>query len=135
MIRIKGDSQKMTKKEPEEEITVILEEPVPIRTRKNKKASSRSARRLEDIESRVSKSVRRVSKAVDNGVSIYLEKRDKSASKRRDGALVDFCENASVGVSKTLAESAPVLTDFAKAVNSRRVRKTIRKVVRSIPLL
>jgi len=125
----------MTKKEPEEEITVILEEPVPIRTRKNKRVSSRSARRLEDIESRVSKSVRRVSKAVDNGVSTYLEKRDKSARKRRDGALVDFCENAAVGVSKTLAESAPVLTDFAKALNSRRVRKTIRKVVRSIPLL
>src|SRR5882762_9523724 len=98
------------------EVTVKTTEPpdgpASVKIRKKKKYSSRQARRFGEIETRVSKSLHRVSKAVDNGVSTYLEKRDKSAGKRRDGALVDFCENASVGVSKTLAESAPVLTDF-----------------------
>jgi ribosomal protein L14 len=109
--------------------------PDTVKIRKKKNYSSRQARRCGEIEKRVSKSLRRVSKAVDNGVSTYLEKRDKSARKRRDGALVDFYQNAAVGISQALSESAPVLSDFAEMVNSRRSRKAIRRAVRAIPLL
>ena len=112
----------------------VVGEPVDSKNSKKKRYSSRSARRFGEIESRISKSVHRVSNAVENGVSTYLEKRDKSARKRRDGALVDFYENAAVGISKALSESSPVLSDFAEIANSRRSRKLIRKVVRAIPL-
>jgi len=107
----------------------------PDSTKQKKRGSSRSARRLDQIETRVTNSMHRVSKAVDHGVSVYIEKRDKSAEKRRDGALVDFCENAAAGISKTLAESSPVLSDIAEAFNTRKRRKRLRRVMRGIPLL
>lgn len=102
--------------------------------KKKKRGSSKASRRLEDIESRVSKSVHRVSKAVENGVSTYIDKRDRSARKRRDGALVDFQENVAGGMAKAIAESSPALSDLAEAINTRRRRKQIRKFVRALPL-
>ena len=113
------------------ETTVIVVEP---RRRKKKRGSSKTSRRLEDIENRVSKSLRRVSKAVDRGVKTYRDKRDKSERRRRDGALVDSYENAAVGVSEAIADSSPVLTDIAKAINTRRRRKEIRRLVRVLPV-
>ena len=100
-----------------------------------KRGSSQASRRLEDIEDRVSKSMRRVSKAVNRGVGTYRDKRDKSARKRRDGALLDSYENAAVGVSEALADSSPVLSDIAKAVNTKRLRKRLRKAIRGIPVI
>lgn len=95
--------------------------------------SSRTSRRLDEVEERLTKSVHRVAKAVDNGVDTYIEARDKSKRERKDGVIVDFYENVSKGVARTVAESAPVLTDFAEAVNSRQVRRGIRAVLRSVP--
>ena len=111
---------------------------VGVAKKEKKKGSSRGARRLEDIESRVSKSVRRVARAVDKGVDTYIERRDKSANKRRDGALVDFGKNVARGVSETIADSTPVITDLAKALTTKRLRKGIRKAASAfgrIPLI
>ena len=113
------------------ETTVIIVEP---RKRKKKRGSSKTSRRLEDIENRMSKSLRRVSKAVDRGVKTYRDKRDRSERRRRDGALVDSYENAAVGVSEAISNSSPVLTDIAKAINTRRRRKEIRRFVRNLPV-
>jgi hypothetical protein len=99
------------------------------------RGSSRASRRLEDIESRLSKSVHRVAKAAEKGVSTYIDKRDQSARRERDGALVDFYENVAEGVSEAIAESSPVLTDFAKALNTKRLRKRIRRTIAGIPML
>ena len=106
----------------------------PKRRKKKKRGSSKSSRRLIDIENRASKSLRRVSKAVDKGVKTYREQRDKSERKRRDGTIVDSYQNASVGIAEAVANSTPVLTDFAKALNTRRRRKEIRRLVRALPI-
>lgn len=98
-------------------------------TEKKNKKSSRGARRLRDVESRVSKSVHRMTKAVNKGVETYLEARDKSDERRRDGFAVDFFENVAKGVSNTVAEGAPIIHDVAEAFNSRRLRKQIRSAV------
>jgi|ERR1041384_520257 hypothetical protein len=102
--------------------------------RKKRRGSSRSSRRLEDLENRASRSLRRVSKAVDRGVETYRIKRKKSNRRYRDGAVVDSYENAAVGIAEAVSESSPVLSDFAKAVNTRFRRKQIRKFVRSFPI-
>lgn len=112
-------------------VYISVDEP---RRKKKKRGSSRSSRRLTDIENRASKALRRVSKAVDKGVKTYRDQRDKSQRKRRDGALVDSYQNAAVGAAEAIAQSSPVLTDFAKAVNTRRRRKSIRRLVRSLPI-
>ena len=103
-------------------------------TKRKKRGSSRSSRRLADIENRATKSLRRVTKAVRRGVQTYRTKRKKSDRKYRDGALVDSYENAAVGIAEAVANSSPVLTDFAKAVNTRFRRKSIRRLVRTFPI-
>jgi hypothetical protein len=104
------------------------------RRRRKKRGSSRCSRRLSDIENRATKSLRRVTKAVRRGVQTYRTKRRKSDRKYRDGALVDSYENAAVGIAEAVANSSPVLTDFAKAVNTRFRRKSIRRLVRFLPI-
>jgi hypothetical protein len=103
-------------------------------TKRKKRGSSRSSRRLADIENRATKSLRRVTRAVNRGVDTYRTKRKKSDKKYRDGALVDSYENAAVGIAEAVADSTPVLSDFAKAVNTRFRRKQMRRLVRSIPI-
>jgi hypothetical protein len=105
---------------------------------KRRRTSSKGARRLTEIDRRVSKAVRRVTRAVDNGVDSYIEHRDKSADSRRDGPIVDFVENVSYGVSKTVSEASPILHDIAEAWNTRRMRSQMRRFARSfgsIPFL
>ena len=100
--------------------------------------SSHGGDRLTDIESRVSKSLHRVSKSFDKGVTTYLDARDESKSSRRDGAIVDLVENASRGVAETLSGVSPVLTDVANAFNTKNARRQIRRVTRvfgRLPLL
>lgn len=100
--------------------------------KKKRTSSSRGMRRLTEIDRRVSKAVRRITRAVDNGVDTYIEHRDKSADTRRDGPVVDFVENVSYGVSKTISEASPVLHDIAEAWNTRRVRRQMRRVARTL---
>jgi hypothetical protein len=93
--------------------------------------TSHGADRLADIESRVSKSLHRITRSYDRGVSTYLTERDKSGAERRDGAIVDLAENASKGVAETISGISPVLTDIAEAFNTKNARRQIRRVART----
>jgi hypothetical protein len=117
---------------PERTVYVIVEER---RKKKKKRGSSRAARRLEDVESRVSEAVRRVTRGVDSGVDRYIARRNRSARDRRDGALVDFGTNVARGTTKAVRDSSPALIDVAKIVNTKRLRKRIRKALRCVPVI
>ncbi len=100
--------------------------------------SSRGSRRLTQIDRRVSKAVRRVTRAMDRGVDTYIEHRDKSKESRKDGVIVDFVENVSYGVSRAMSEVSPIVHDVAEAINTRQLRSQIRSVARtfgSIPFV
>ena len=99
--------------------------------RRKKRSSSRGTRRLTDIDKRVSKAVRRVTRALDHGVDSYMDHRDRSREKRRDGAVVDFAVNVSHGFSKALSEASPLVTDVTKAWTTNRLRRQIRSVART----
>lgn len=120
-----------------DDTTVVIGAPVVIKLRdkKRKRGSSKAARRLEYYEKRLSKSARRVSRGVKNGVDTYIDNRNRSERKRKDGALVDFCENAAKGIARAISESSPVLTDYSKALNTKRMRKQIRQFLRPIPVV
>ncbi|HEY0098624.1 MAG TPA: hypothetical protein VGB76_06685 [Pyrinomonadaceae bacterium] len=121
-----------------DDTTVVIGAPVVIKLRdkkRKKRGSSKAARRLEDYEKRMSKSARRVSRGVKNGVDTYIDNRNRSERKRRDGALVDFCENAAKGIARAISESSPVMTDYAKAMNTKQLRKQIRQFLRPIPVI
>ena len=100
-------------------------------THRKKGTSSRGSRRLNDIEKRVTKAVRRVTRAMDRGVDTYIEHRDKSKESRKDGVIVDFVENVSYGVSRAVSEASPLVHDVAEAINTRRLRSQIRSAART----
>jgi|SRR5580658_5485014 hypothetical protein len=100
-------------------------------THRKKGTSSRGSRKLNDIEKRVSKAVRRVTRAMDRGVDTYIEHRDKSKESRKDGVIVDFVENVSYGVSRAVSEASPLVHDVAEAINTRRLRSQIRSAART----
>lgn len=105
---------------------------------KKLKASSKGSRRLMEIEKRVGKGIRRVTRALDSGVETYTEHRNRSKATRKDGPLVDFVENVSSGVAKTIAEASPIIHDVAETFNTRVVRSQVRRVARtfgSIPFV
>jgi hypothetical protein len=117
--------------------TVVLGAPVVIRLgkKKKKKGSSKAAKRLEYYEKQMSKSARRVSRGIKNGVDTYIDNRKRSERRRRDGAIVDFCENSAKGIARAISESSPVLSDYTKALNTKRMRKQIRQFLRPIPVV
>ncbi|MBV8859362.1 MAG: hypothetical protein JOZ02_20690 [Acidobacteria bacterium] len=118
---------------------IVLGEPIVIRVkkdgkRKKMKGSSRTSRRLANFELQFSKAARRISKGCENGWDEYLNQRRKSQRNRRDGALVDYYVNMAKGASRAISEGSPALTDIAKAFNSKRLRKQIRKALRPLPM-
>lgn len=121
-----------------DDTTVVLGRPVVIKLgkkKKRKKGSSQAAKRLEYYEKRLAKSARRVSRGIKNGVDTYIDNRNRSERKRRDGAILDLCENSAKGIAKAISESSPVLTDYAKAMNTKKLRKQIRQFLRPIPVV
>lgn len=118
--------------------TVVLGEPIVIDLKggkRRKKHSSRTTRRLSEIERQFSKAARRISKGCKNGWDEYLDQRDRSECRRRDGALVDYYENMAKGASRAISEASPALTDIARAFNSKRMRKQIRRALRPLPMI
>jgi hypothetical protein len=122
---------------------IVMQSPVTVelvdsgKKKNRKRTSSRGTRRLTDIDRRVSKALRRITRAADHGIDTYIDHRDKSEEKRRDGVVVDFAENVSYGMSQAISEASPVLHDVTEAFNTRRVRKQIRRIARgfrAIPL-
>jgi hypothetical protein len=139
--RTKPDSDKTQTKQ---QTRIVLQTPISVslsdsgKKKGRRGTSSRGTRRLTDIERRVTKALRRVTRAADHGIDTYIDHRDKSAQKRRDGVVVDFFENVSYGASQALSEASPLLHDAAEALNTRRVRNSIRRFARgfsSIPLV
>jgi hypothetical protein len=100
---------------------------------KNKKRYSGNAKAVQQFERRVSKSTHRISRAVEKGIQTYLDRRDESVGRLRDGAILESYVNIASGLSEGIAEASPTITDLAKAVNSKRTRRLLRSVVRTIP--
>jgi hypothetical protein len=90
---------------------------------------------LQDIERGVSKAVRRVARAGEHGVSEYIDRRDESERKRKDGPVVDLYENVARGVSVAISEAGPAVVDVAKPFNTKKSRRQMRSVLKGLPRL
>ena len=107
-------------------------EPIVIKTKKNKKYKySRGLRDLQKSGRSVSKVSSRLARSVSKGMDAYRKASDKSARKKRDGAIRDFGLNMAKGVSKTLRESSRAPFDLARAMSQRGSRRLIRRQVRA----
>jgi hypothetical protein len=107
-------------------------EPIVIKTKKKKKYKySRGLRDLQKSGRSVSKVSSRLARSVSKGMDAYRKASDKSARKKRDGAIRDFGLNMAKGVSKTLRESSRTPYDLARAMSQRGSRRLIRRQVRA----
>ena len=101
---------------------------------KRRRRYSGNLKGAQQVERRISRSARRISRAVDRGFDTYLVERDKSLEKRRDGAFLESYVNVARGLEETISKASPVVVDLAKAVNSKRTRRFLRGVSRSLPI-
>jgi len=103
--------------------------------RKKKKGKRRYSRRLkatQKLERGVSKAQRRLASAVLRGVDKWRSDRDRSARKRKDGAVRDSVKNAMRALGKTLSVAAKAPGDF---VDVAKPKLRTRRVLKNMPRL
>jgi len=112
---------------------VILHESIRVKSGKGKKKKRRYSAGLgtiQHLERGVARSLETVSKGVARVFSEYSERSDKSARKKRDGALRDGIENWTKALSKGMRVAGDAPYDFVKQVSRGRGSKQVRKTVR-----
>lgn len=98
--------------------------------KKKKRKYSRGLKNVQTMERGLSKASYRVARAVTSGLSTYRKRRDKSARKRRDGAILDFVPNVAEGMGKTLRRASLVPYDLAKTFYTKRARRRVSAAIR-----
>ena len=99
--------------------------------KKKKRKYSRGLRDLQVSGRRMTKISGTVTRAVSKGLRAYRKASDKSARKKRDGAIRDLGLNVAKGASKLLRSSSSVPYDLARAMNRRGLRRSVRRQVRA----
>lgn len=117
--------------EPTAAESVTAENAEPSKKNRKKKYS-KGLRDIQRFERGMTKASHRVVGAVEKGLQTYRRRSEKSARKRRDGALRDSVTNLAVATSETLAESAKVPLDLVESLDTKRVWKRVRPVLRAM---
>jgi hypothetical protein len=116
-----------------EQQMIDLSKPIILKTKKQKKKKYSSG--LKDVQvvgRRMSKIAADVARSMSEGVDAYRKASDKSARKKRDGALRDLNLNVAKGVSRALRESSDIPFDLAKSMTTRGSRRMARRQIRAI---
>lgn len=106
----------------------------PPKDKDKKKRYTSGTKRAQQIEGGISKAADRVTWAVSQGVQEYRDRRKKSSERHKDGAVVESYVNIAEGVSEGLQDASPALTDVARAINSKRTRKALRGLMKTITM-
>jgi hypothetical protein len=99
--------------------------------RKKRKYSS-GLKEVQKAELGFVKASQRLSRAAERGLRTYRKRRDKSARRKKDGAIRDALENWSRGLGRALRVGSNAPYDFAKEVNTRRFSRQLRDTIRFI---
>lgn len=102
-------------------------QPRPKKRRKRK--YSKDLRGVQKFERNASKALLRVTRSVDAGISEWRKQTDRSARRRKDGALRDAPENLAKAVGKQLRVASRAPEDLVRAVRSLRIRKVVRRLI------
>ncbi len=126
--------------EPEQQkrsLTVVPQstgilKPVVLKTKKKKKYKySRGLRDIQRSSRGVAKVSLRLARSVIKGMDAYRKASDKSARKKRDGAIRDFGLNIAKGLGKSLRVSSRAPYDLARAMDQRGSRRLLRRQIRT----
>ena len=110
--------------------------PIVVKTKgKKKRKYSRGLKELQQNSRSLAKVSDDLARSVSKGIRTYRKASDKSADKKRDGAMLDFGLNLAKGLSKSLRTSSSVPEDLAQAMlgqggTRRRLRRQMRLAAR-----
>lgn len=94
--------------------------------RKKRRYSSRY-KHLQKLERRNTKSSRKMVRAIDKGIGTYMKRRDKSARKKKDGALKKLNKNIGKGIKKSLKKGGKTLLKSGTSRTNIKLRKKAMK--------
>lgn len=123
----------MEKPQAVESETVVFTpaEPIVIKTKKKKKFKySRGLKDFQRTSRRMSKVSSRMARAFSKGIDTFRKESDKSARKKRDGAIRDFGLNVARGMSKSLRITSDVPYDLARAFDQRSSRRRVKRQIK-----
>jgi len=96
-----------------------------------KKRYSRGLRDIQTTNRGLTRASRRLVQAVDKGTRRYLKESNRSARKRRDGALRDYSLNVADAIGAALREASGTPADLARTFNTRGWRKSMRRSLKA----
>lgn len=80
------------------------------------------------IERDVSRSAERLADAASDGLNRYRRSRNRSAKKKKDGAIKDFVRNVGRGAEDALRTGSKAPSDLTRRATSKRLKRTLRLV-------
>ena len=100
--------------------------------KKSKRRYSKGLEEFQEMERHLTRSTHRMAKATEKGFRYYRKRSRKSARKKRDGVIRDFIPNSGIAMSQVMREASPIPFDLARAMNTKRNRKRLRRQLRSM---
>jgi hypothetical protein len=102
------------------------------KTGKKKLKYSKGLGEFQRADRALSKASVRISRAIADGFATYQKRSEKSAEKQRDGAIKDAVQNWSKAFSKVTTRAGKAPYALAKAMNTRRMQRRARDLVRML---
>lgn len=109
--------------------------PIVLTLKKKQKKKKRYSKGLEEVqlvERHLTRATHRMARGVEKGIAQYRLKSIKSAKKKKDGAIRDFIPNTGIAMTHAIKEVGPVPQDVARAINTKPMRKRVRRQLGSL---
>jgi len=120
--------------QPSRPVQYVLTTPIVYdfrrRDGKGKKKYSRGLKDIQRLEDGLSQAARRLGRATERGLGTYRRRRNKSARRKKDGAIRDGLENVSIGFGRALRVASDAPYDVARKVNSKKFSRQLRNSIR-----
>ena len=99
---------------------------------KKKRRYSKGLEEIQQMERHLTRATHRMARGIEKGIAQYRLKSLKSAKKKKDGAIRDFIPNTGIAMTHTLKEISPVPHDVSRAINTKPMRKRVRRQLRGL---
>jgi|HubBroStandDraft_3_1064219.scaffolds.fasta_scaffold15137_3 hypothetical protein len=93
--------------------------------RGRKRKTSRALREPQRQERSATRAAERVARAIADGFGEYRKRRDRSAERKRDGAIKDAVRNFGRGLEEAIRRSAKAPTDLTRRVSGKRLARMV----------
>jgi hypothetical protein len=96
--------------------------------RRKRKYSKGLPRGVQKFERNASRALHRVTRSLETGVCVWRKQTDRSARRRRDGAIRDALDNFAKATGKGLRVISRAPEDMVRAFRSLRIRRIARRL-------